>query len=703
MMSVRLAVLFFILLVLGVSVATHAHGEPSKDGVTLTFHVRGEGGAPSVTCPANTRSQCRDDLGLASAFAALRRMAGGDIRSEFPGLAAGARVAGVEVQLSSGSYRLAEALVLSGWTGSSIGGPGPLHVRGVGGGRTVISGAVVIPASAWTAVAATVPRLPEAARRHVYVVGLDKLFPGAVQSTSRISGFGQAVLPVALEVFAQNRIQWPARWPNAGWTLVAEHGDSSSLSDSRTFTLTSERAKAWKLEDAMFLIGYPAHDWAFERIPIESVDSKGAVVLKDSGSHFPIKSGQRVAVEHALSELDAPGEWFFDRATQKLYFWPVTKEALSSVEVSLAAGLLSVLNSSDVTVSGMTFEASRGTGLAVTNSERVTLRDAVVRNMGNLAVVVEGGRTVTLQNLFMYDLGEGGVSLSGGDRQTLQPAQHKVEACRIERFSRLSRSYRPAVRLEGVGMSVLRNRISDGPHSAIVYGGNDHLIDSNHISNVAYETNDVGAIYTGRDWTTRGTVITNNLFQNIYPRLPGTISVMGVYLDDQASGTTVRGNVFANVTRAVFIGGGRDNVVEHNLFVASSPAIFADNRGSTWQREQTLDPRGTLRANLHRVPAAGELYRSRYPRLFQVLDDEPGRSKYNRATGNLFIGSQDFEFLEGAQLGMAKEGNRHKPWSVFKTLRGPKAFYAPQDFELDPAVLAPPLLAVFPSRSEIPP
>jgi len=41
---------------------------------------------------------------------------------------------------------------------------------------------------------------------------------------------------------------------------------------------------------------------------------------------------------------------------------------------------------------------------------------------------------------------------------------------------------------------------------------------------------------------------------------------MGVYLDDCASGTTIFGNVFYKVTRAAFIGGGRDNTVENNIF-----------------------------------------------------------------------------------------------------------------------------------------
>ena len=54
---------------------------------------------------------------------------------------------------------------------------------------------------------------------------------------------------------------------------------------------------------------------------------------------------------------------------------------------------------------------------------------------------------------------------------------------------------------------------------------------------------------------------------------------MGIYLDDSFSSATIYGNVFFDVTAAAFIGGGRDNVVDNNLFVECNPALHIDARG----------------------------------------------------------------------------------------------------------------------------
>ena len=70
---------------------------------------------------------------------------------------------------------------------------------------------------------------------------------------------------------------------------------------------------------------------------------------------------------------------------------------------------------------------------------------------------------------------------------------------------------RPAVSLQGVGNRATCNLIDNAPHQAISFGGNEHLIEFNEIHSVCFESNDAGAIYSGRDWTMRGTVIRNNL------------------------------------------------------------------------------------------------------------------------------------------------------------------------------------------------
>jgi len=674
-------------------------------GATLQLLVRAQAADAQPRCAPEMANRCRDDLSLPQAFDALGHIAAGRAGKVFAGFAAGAPVAGVELQLGAGTFRLARELRLDAWPAAGAGSPGPLRIEGAGAGATLVSGAVAIAPSAWKELAEGDTRVPPSARAEVRVASLTGVLPQPWAAARRISGFGQAIVPAGLELLAGGRVQPMARWPNSGWAeAVPAAAASGAEASPRSVFIRNGHTAAWRDEPALAVAGYLSHDWAFERIPVDAVDAgTGELRLQAPGAQFGVRAGQRVRVENALSELDSPGEWYADAATQRLYFWPPTPAALADAEVTLAPQLLNLDGVNDVTVQNLTLQGSTGTAVRIVNSRRVSLLDATVRNAGNLGVIVDGGQGVALRRVLLRDLGEGGVSVSGGDRRGLSPSGHVVEACRIEGFARLSRSYRPAIRIEGVGVQVLRNRIDDGPHSAIVFGGNDHRIEGNHISNVVTETNDAGAIYTGRDWTTRGTVIHNNLLQNIYPRLPGAVSVMGVYLDDQASGTTVSGNVFANVSRAVFIGGGRDNVIDHNLFVASSPAIFADNRGTTWQREQTLDPRGSLRANLRNMPVGSDAYRSRYPRLAELLDDEPGRSKGNRATGNLFVASKEFEFLDGAELGMAQQGNRTQPWAVFKTLRGPKASYQPPDFEFDAAVLPAAQIASFPPRGDVAP
>ncbi len=104
----------------------------------------------------------------------------------------------------------------------------------------------------------------------------------------------------------------------------------------------------------------------------------------------------------------------------------------------------------------------------------------------------------------------------------------------------------------------------------------------------------------------------------------------GVYLDDQASGITVSGNVFERVEEAVFIGGGRDNLIENNKFIATTIALHLDARGKT----RRYDPNSALRKRLADVPYSQNLYKDRYPHLANILDDEPDMPKYNIARGN---------------------------------------------------------------------
>jgi hypothetical protein len=235
----------------------------------------------------------------------------------------------------------------------------------------------------------------------------------------------------------------------------------------------------------------------------------------------------------------------------------------------------------------------------------------------------------------LYHLGAGGISLNGGDRRTLTPCGHYAENNHIHHYGRLFRTHRDAITLGGVGCRAAHNLIHDAPHHAMDFGGNDHLIEFNEIHHVCLETDDAGAIYTGRNWTVRGTVIRHNYFHDIGGG--PAVGDQAIYLDDTACGTTCTGNVIENVYRAFLIGGGRDNTVENNLVVGCPIPLHIDNRGlgGEWLEGQEVYLK--LRNDLKEVPYQEEPWRSRYPTLANILEEEPGLPKGNAVRRNIFF------------------------------------------------------------------
>jgi len=199
---------------------------------------------------------------------------------------------------------------------------------------------------------------------------------------------------------------------------------------------------------------------------------------------------------------------------------------------------------------------------------------------GTTAVTLSGTGNVLERCEIAYP-GDGGVFVSGGVRASLTPGGNVVRNCDIHDFSRWCWTYRPALQLAGVGQVVAHNHLHDAPHSAIIFRGNDHVIEYNQIDHVLRFSSDAGAIYTGRDWGYRGNEVRYNFIHDLSTTFEG-YGTQGIYLDDCVSGIHVHGNVLYRIaTAAVQNGGGRDDVIENNLMVKCKFALIADNRGIT--------------------------------------------------------------------------------------------------------------------------
>src|SRR6266568_2044525 len=446
-----------------------------------------------------------------------------------------------------------------------------------------------------------------------------------------------------------------ARLPNegkfaeiAGYPANSEHNDEhggklGDLADG--FLYTGDRPRHWQDTSDLWVHGYWAYDWANSYEKVASLDVEQRLV-KTAPPHgiYGFRKGQRFYFLNVLEELDEPGEWFLDRKSGVLYFWPPDQagsaggEAHKVVLSLLEDSLVRLTDVSHVTFRELAFEATRGNGIEIRGGQGNRIAGCLIRDIGNSGVVIEGGRAHGVMSCDIFDTGDGGVELTGGDRRRLRAGGHFVENCHFQRQGRWSKCYVPAVAMTGVGLRASHNLIHVHPHCAILFWGNDHLIEFNEIHHIALETGDVGAIYTGRDYTFRGNKVRHNFIHHTGGVGMGS---MGVYMDDCVSGTEVFGNVFFKVHWAMFIGGGRDHRVENNLFVDCDPAVRADGRGldssPVWR--DMVD--SYMRQQLAAVPSA--LYRGRYPAL-KTLD-----AYYGPAGGPAIVGA--------AFKGVPPEGN----------------------------------------------
>jgi len=556
---------------------------------------------------------------------------------------------GVAVELAAGIYERSKPFELA--AGDSGTEAAPIAYRAARGAEVRLVGGKVV--TGWTPVTdqAILDRLEPQARGKVLQADLKAL---------GITDLG-GVNDNRLELFFQDRPMTLARWPNEGFVKIVGLVEPDTVnvrgtkgSKAGKFLYEGDRPKRWAADKDPWVHGYWFWDWADQRHAVESIDTdKRIIAVKPPYHGYGYRKGQWFYALNLLSELDTPGEWYLDRrapgagdGSGLLYFWPPAPVEKGNPMVSVLGTMVAMKDASHVTLRGLTLEACRGNAVTIEGGTGSRIAACTLRNIGSWAVKIAGGKDNGVVGCDITETGDGGVALSGGDRATLAPAGLYAENNHIHHYSRWDRMYQPAIAINGVGNRAAHNLIHDAPHEAIQFGGNDHVIELNEIHSVCYESNDAGAIYAGRNWTMRGTVVRHNYMHHV-SGFEGR-GCVGVYLDDMFCGTEISGNVFYRVTRAAFIGGGRDCTVENNIFVDCRPALHIDARALGWAKyhAETWVKEGSEKGTHLGIPFAKPPYSTRWPKLINILDDEPFAPKGNVVARNLSVGGR-WDDVEG--------------------------------------------------------
>ncbi len=586
---------------------------------------------------------------------------------------------GAVVELT-GTFALPQSTVTLESVDGGLSAIAPVVYRASKTGARFIGG-YVLPEAGFKKVsdAQTLIRLPESARGHVVAfdlktVGLSKLAP----LPDKFSGWHE------MEVFSGGKAMSLARWPNNGWAEIAKVIDRGVKPIDKatgewefgykggTFEYAEDAPSRWDVSKGIWMNGFWCHDWANETLKIGAIDKEKKQITSAAVHTYGIGNSskwhtakRRYYVFNLLEELDRPGEWYVDRDSNMLYFYP-TESGLNDIVLSVQRKpLIQVSKANHITLDGLTFMYSTGKAVSVDSCEDVVLKNLRISNMTTEGIGISQGKYCGLDGCEVFDIGGTCVSVYAGDRKSLTPCHHFVRNCRLHHSGRLQRTQGKCLSFGGVGILVTHNLIHDAPYIAVGYGGNDNRFEYNEVHSAMMESGDGGGLYTGRDWGSQGNMVRYNYFHHFgkpgvdwqkrqglnpdYEPLKESVMVMGVYLDDCDSGDTVCNNIFYRTGWAAFVGGGRYNTISNNLFIECTSALHLDDRGLSRARPgEGVKDGWDLLAKLQSFNWQSSPWKEKYPYLVNIMADEPKLPLHNVFGQNVAVNCLRFLQMHGS-------------------------------------------------------
>ncbi|MFA7004597.1 MAG: right-handed parallel beta-helix repeat-containing protein [Verrucomicrobiia bacterium] len=381
-------------------------------------------------------------------------------------------------------------------------------------------------------------------------------------------------------------------------------------------------ARSWAHPELAEVIYFPWHNWLNISVPVTSVDKEQRLITltRDVKTHagYPggVRPGDRYFVRNLFEELDSAGEWFLDREKRTLYFWPPKPLAGLEVYAPTKDSLIEIGAKAEwITIRGFTMECCDGYAVSLRGASNCLVAGNTIRNTaggrlgGGGGVFVDGGANCGVVGNDIYDVGNIAITLRGGDRETLTPAGHYADNNYLHHIGVLN-AHGHGVMMGGIGLRVSHNLMHDITRSGIFGGGNDCVVEYNHIRHDNLMTEDTAGYYNGGNWHNRGQIVRYNYVHDTlgYGRRGGKwvtpLFAWGIYFDDDESGTHAYGNIVARVPLGGFhVHAGRDNIVENNIIIDCEKQQFQMSGHDPVHSQWLIDKKKEEFAKFQKNPA----------------------------------------------------------------------------------------------------
>ncbi|MCC6841001.1 MAG: right-handed parallel beta-helix repeat-containing protein [Flavobacteriales bacterium] len=176
-----------------------------------------------------------------------------------------------------------------------------------------------------------------------------------------------------IQLYAGGERMTPARFPNSGWLRNDQGGGNQLQSDDLT-----QPSGYWN--DAVCVLR--SSNWSFDTLRVAS--HNGETLQFTSGVTYLENNPWGFYLRGKLSELDSPGEWFYDPASQQLYLWPLGSGNPNSLTVEAAIhqnGINCYWQRSNLKVQDLEFRHQTVAGIRNDGANNVTVSGCTFRDL----------------------------------------------------------------------------------------------------------------------------------------------------------------------------------------------------------------------------------------------------------------------------------------------------------------------------------
>lgn len=369
------------------------------------------------------------------------------------------------------------------------------------------------------------------------------------------------------------------------------------------------------------------HYWCDELLPVYSVNTKTGRIETTKPTSMTIRVDDNYVFENVKEALSLPGEWYLDRAEEKLWYIPEDGDTVENtlLYAGVTEQLMTFNGVKNISFQGINFEHTDwnhvgGTvfegefnapnpffknmkygwvhpqaafetpaSIYVAASSGINFTDCRFENISNTAIKFDkASQNCDVTSCMFNEIGANAVFIHGDFVVPATTKNINVTDCHINKYGRIFNNAIGVLLTNAIDCDITNNEIHDGWYTGISVGWNWGYTDNptnniNISNNLIYNIgngwlSDMGAIYTLG--IQPDTVISNNVIYNVgCDEGRYGYGGWGIYLDEGSSGILVENNLVYDCSSQTFHQHyGAENIIRNNIFAFGGDGAFIVTR-----------------------------------------------------------------------------------------------------------------------------